>query len=60
LKINPYAAKDYTTALRQFSTEKIIDVVSSLKEADLKLKGVNSGSETEGQILRELIYRIVY
>src|SRR5690606_24370802 len=45
LKINPYAAKDYTTALRQFSTEKIIDVVSSLKEADLKLKGVNSGSE---------------
>jgi len=60
LKISPYAAKDYVAALRQYSTEKIIHVISSLKEADLKLKGVNSGSDTEGQILRELIYRIVY
>lgn len=60
LKISPYAAKDYVYALRQYPTEKIIYTISSLKEADLKLKGVNSGSDTEGQILRELIYRIVY
>lgn len=60
LKINPYAAKDYVAALRQYSTERIILAISSLKEADLKLKGVNSGSDTEGQILRELIYRLVY
>ena len=60
LKISPYAAKDYLSALRQYPTEKIIVTISSLKEADLKLKGVNSGSDTEGQILRELIFRIVY
>ncbi len=60
LKISPYAAKDYVLALRGYPTEKIIQTISSLKEADLKLKGVNSGSDTEGQILRELIYRIVY
>ena len=60
LKISPYAAKDYVLALRQYSTEKIIYTISSLKEADLKLKGVNSGSDTEGQILRELVYRILY
>lgn len=60
LKISPYAAKDYAYALRQYSPDKIIYTISSLKEADLKLKGVNSGADTEGQILRELIYRIVY
>ena len=60
LKISPYAARDYVYALRQYPQDKIIYTISSLREADLKLKGVNSGSGTEGQILRELIYRIVY
>lgn len=60
LKISPYAAKDYAVALRQYPTEKIIHTISSLKEADLKLKGVNSGSDTDGQILRELVYKILY
>lgn len=60
LKISPYAAKDYVYALRQYPTDKIIHTISSLKEADLKLKGVNSGSDTEGQIFRELVYRIIY
>lgn len=60
LKISPYAAKDYVYALRQYPTDKIIRTISSLKEADLKLKGVNSGSDTEGQIFRELVYRIIY
>jgi DNA polymerase-3 subunit delta len=60
LKISPYAAKDYVYALRQYPAEKIIHTISSLKEADLKLKGVNSGSDTEGQIFRELIYHIIY
>jgi len=60
LRISPYAAKDYLSALRQYPPDKIVYTISSLKDADLKLKGVNSGSDTEGQILRELIYRIVY
>lgn len=60
LKISPYAAKDYTYALREYPVDKIIYTISSLKQADLKLKGVNSGADTEGQILKELIYRIVY
>jgi DNA polymerase-3 subunit delta len=60
LKISPYSARDYSLALRQFSTDKIIDNISSIKDADLKLKGVNSGSETDGQIFRELVYRIMH
>jgi DNA polymerase III subunit delta len=60
LKISPYAARDYATALRQYPQEKLMTIIGNLKDADLKLKGVNSGSDTEGQIFRELVYRILH
>ena len=59
LKVSPYALRDYTLALRQFPLQKIIDNLASIKEADLKLKGVNTGSADEGQIFRELVWRIM-
>ena len=59
LKVSPYAARDYILALRQFQQHKIIENIGSLKEADLKLKGVNTGSADEGQIFRELIWRLM-
>ena len=59
LKINPYAAKDYLAALQRYSQPKALENVSLLRQADLKLKGVNSGSEGEGQILKELVFRLM-
>ena len=59
LKINPFAVKDYTSALYTYSTQKIIENISLLKESDLKLKGVNSGTISEGQILKELVFRLM-
>lgn len=59
LKVSPYAVRDYSLALRQFPVLKIIDNLSFIKEADLKLKGVNTASADEGQIFRELVWRIM-
>jgi DNA polymerase III subunit delta len=59
LKVSPYAVRDYTLALRQYPQVKIIDNIAALKDADLKLKGVNTGSADEGQIFRELVWRIM-
>ncbi len=59
LKISPFAAKDYMNALQKYSISKIIENISLLKEADLKLKGVNAGSEDEAQILKELVQRLI-
>ena len=59
LKVSPYAVRDYTLALRQYPQIKIIDNIAALKDADLKLKGVNTGSADEGQIFRELVWRIM-
>lgn len=60
LKISPFAARDYINALRNYSLAKIIENISLLKQADLRLKGVNSGSEDEGQILKELVVRLIH
>jgi DNA polymerase III subunit delta len=59
LKVSPYAVRDYSMALRQYPLPKVIDNISFLKEADLKLKGVNSGTQDEGQVFRELVYRLM-
>lgn len=60
LKISPYAIRDYSQALRIYSSEKIVENISLLKEADLKLKGVNAGSIEDSQVLRELMFRLMH
>lgn len=59
LKISPFAVKDYSVALQYYPLNKVIDTITLLKQADLKLKGVDSGSEGEGQILKELVFRLM-
>ncbi len=60
LKISPFAVRDYTQALQRYSPAQIIANVSLIKDADLRLKGVNSGSTDEGQIFKELVFRLMY
>ncbi len=60
LKISPYAMRDYSIALQKYPLGKLMENVSLLKEADLKLKGLNSGSTAEGQILKELVLRLIH
>lgn len=60
LKVSPYAVRDYSLALRQFPPVKIMENISLLKETDLKLKGVNASNVEEGQLLKELIYRLMH
>ena len=60
LKVSPYAVRDYSFALRQYPLPKIVDNIGFIKEADLKLKGVNSGSDTDGQIIRELVWKLMH
>ncbi len=60
LKISPYAARDYTNALQHYNVRQLVNCVQSIAEADLKLKGVNSSAVGEGQILRELVYKLIH
>ena len=58
--VHPVAAKEYLIAARNYNLGKVIDVFGNIREADLRFKGVDSGSMTEGEILRELVYKILH
>jgi DNA polymerase III subunit delta len=60
LKVNSFFAKDYINAARNFSLSKVAYVIHVLKIADLKSKGVETGEETEGDILTKLIFEILH
>jgi DNA polymerase III subunit delta len=60
LKINPYFVGDYEAAARSFPMSKAVSVISTLRDCDLKSKGVNNASADDGQLLKELVYRILH
>lgn len=59
LKISPFAAREYSNALRQFRTDQIQQIVQAINRTDLKLKGVDSATQADGQLLKELVARIM-
>lgn len=60
LKVNPFFVKDYELAARNYPKGKLVKIISYLREYDLKSKGVNNNSVSEGELLKELIYKILH
>jgi DNA polymerase-3 subunit delta len=60
LGVPPFFVKEYVTAARNYNLGKVIDIFHYLKEADLRYKGVDSGSMTHAENLRELVYKILH
>ncbi len=60
LKIKPYFVKNYETAARNYPTKKISKIIEALKEADLKAKGVDNTSASHGEIMQELVFKILH
>ncbi|NNC50605.1 MAG: DNA polymerase III subunit delta [Flaviramulus sp.] len=59
LKINPYFVKEYITAARNYPMRKVSIVISTLREFDVKSKGVGSSAVPQGDLLKELIVKIL-
>jgi len=60
LGVNPYFIKDYTLAAANYPPSKVFDVISYLREYDLKSKGVDTGGNIEnGELLKELVFKIL-
>lgn len=60
LKINSYFISDYQAAARVYPTGKVEQVISILREYDLKSKGVGNLTTSPGNLLKELIYKILH
>jgi len=60
LKVNPFFVRDYELAARNYPKGKLVKIISYLREYDLKSKGVNNNSVSDGELLKELIYKILH
>ena len=56
---NIYAARDYSTAMRNFSARKTLQIVSKIREIDARSKGLDNVNTTPGDLLKELVTFIV-
>lgn len=59
LGINPYFVKEYQTAARNYPMKKVSQIISYLREMDLKGKGVGGASLPQADLLKELLVKII-
>jgi DNA polymerase-3 subunit delta len=59
LKVPPFFVKDYAGAARNYPPAKLREVQHLLREADMRSKGVGNTSADGGELLRELVARVM-
>ncbi len=60
LKVNPYFVTDYELAAKSYTLTKLVNIISLLREYDLKSKGYGNVTTTAGELLKELIYKVLH
>ena len=60
LKINPYFVKDYQKASQVFGAWKTMNIISFIRDTDSRYKGIDNPSTDEGDLLKELIFKILH
>ncbi|MEL6606671.1 MAG: DNA polymerase III subunit delta [Bacteroidota bacterium] len=60
LQVSPYFVQEYITAAKHYPLPKVIENIHHLHQADLQLKGVDYPATPEGQILKELIFKLMH
>jgi DNA polymerase-3 subunit delta len=60
LKINPFFVKDYETSAIKYNASKTIQIISLLRTYDMKTKGFGDVSTEPGELLKELVYKILH
>ena len=59
LKVNPYFVSDYVAAARNYPMKKVSYAISLLQETDVKSKGVGAANVPQGDLLKELLVKIM-
>lgn len=60
LQVHPFFVKDYQMAARRFNPAKTVAIISWLREYDMKAKGYDNVSAGPGDLLKELIFKILH
>lgn len=60
LGVNPFFVDGYIKAAQNYNTSKLKSIFSYLKEYDLKTKGVDNAGVNNGELMKELIFKILH
>lgn len=55
-----FQVKDYLTGLRNYPAMKVFNLISDIRTADAKSKGVDNSSVSDADLLKELLYKILH
>jgi DNA polymerase-3 subunit delta len=58
LGVNPFFLKDYDVAIKNYPMKKVSQIIGSLRDIDVKSKGVGANSLSQADLLREMLYKI--
>ncbi|MEI6124635.1 MAG: DNA polymerase III subunit delta [Bacteroidota bacterium] len=60
LSVNRIFVDDFTTAARNYNRQKIRQIFGILHEYDLRCKGINNSSANDGDLMKEMVYKILH
>jgi len=60
LQVHPFFVKTYVAAAKNYNIKKLVEIVSILREYDMKSKGFGNISTSPADLQREMIYRILH
>lgn len=60
LGIRPYFVPDYIVAARNYPMRKVAQIIAMLRDADVKSKGVGASNQSQGDILKELLFKMMH
>ena len=58
LKVNPYFLKDYDVALKNYPMKKVSSIIETLRDIDIKSKGVGANALSMHDLLKEMLVKI--
>ena len=58
LGVSPYFLKDYDLALKNYPMKKVSQIVTALRDIDVKSKGVGANALSQSDLFREMLYKI--
>jgi DNA polymerase-3 subunit delta len=60
LKVNPYFVKDYEISASKYNVSKTVQIISLLRTYDMKSKGFGDLSSEPGDLLKELVFKVLH
>ncbi|MDP2422859.1 MAG: DNA polymerase III subunit delta [Bacteroidales bacterium] len=60
LGVNPFILKDYKLAAQHYDLQKLGSIIGLLRQYDLRAKGVDNESTSDGELLKEMVYKILH